>query len=270
MNDSASVGKRRASNPLAGALSQLKLPLVGLQWGGNLVLILLAMEWLRLPSLHFWQILTAALWALGLVFLFLCLQVYTLRRLRNAARPLPLPAAFLLAALWTGVWLLLLVPIGVGEDRAGLFAGYLIFKLPLWLRHAVTFHRLVAWQHWIYDAARWLFAGLLLPDAMETVASGAHPDSFARASHIYRRWFYWLAALFCGFSGSAITAASTEWMWANGTGEGLLRASIRVGGAYTVDLLLWCFMLGLVAFYLGEEFSQQGGQQGRQTGATAP
>ncbi len=254
-SDAASMDKRGSSHPLLGALAQLKLPLVGLQWVGNLAWILLALAWPRLLGPHFRQILAATLCALSLAFLFLWLQAYTLRKLRKAARPLPLPAAFLLVALWTGVWLLLLLLIGVAEDRAGLFAGSLRYKLPPLLRHAVSFHRLVAWQRWMYGAARWLFAGLLLPDAMETVASGAHPDAFARASHIYRRWFYWLAALVCGFGGSAVTEAAMGWRSGNGLGDEAVRAWMRLGGAYTVDLLLWCFMLGLVAFYLGEEFA---------------
>ncbi len=118
------------------------------------------------------------------------------------------------------------------------------------MRYHLGYSKLVAWQERIYDCMQWLLAGLLLPIAMETCACGLGPGWLRRAVRVYRRWLYWLAVLVCGLGGSALTWALAEWTPAAGLTGQTLSVVLRLGLAYTVDILLWCFVLALTARYL--------------------
>ena len=83
-----------------------------------------------------------------------------------------------------------------------------------------------------------------------TCACGVGVAAFRRVGRVYRHWLYWLCILVCGFGGAAITWALAEWTPA----AGLLGQSFsivpRLSIAYTIDILLWCFVLSLTAHYL--------------------
>ncbi len=55
-----------------------------------------------------------------------------------------------------------------------------------------------------------------------------------------------------GLGGSALTWALADWTPAAGLAGQTLSIVARLGIAYTVDILLWCFLLGLVAYYLDD------------------
>jgi hypothetical protein len=73
---------------------------------------------------------------------------------------------------------------------------------------------------------------------------------FSRAARVYRHWLYWLCSLVFGFGGSAISWALADWTPAAGLAGQTFSVIARLAVAYTVDIVLSCFLLGLVAYYL--------------------
>jgi hypothetical protein len=220
------------------------------QWVGNLLLLLLAAGWLQIADSHAWQFAFSMLSAALLVVAFLGLYLATFRHLRPSVPPPPRWLGGLLLGFFLALWLLLLQPIAAGRAHESLVAGYLNSQSPSWVRYHLGYSKLVAWQERIYDCIYWLLGGLILPLAIETSAFGLGPGWLRRTARVYRHWLYWLAVLVCGLGGSAITWALAEWAPAAGLAAQTLSVVLRLGVAYTVDILLWCFVLTLTARYL--------------------
>jgi hypothetical protein len=231
-----------------GAFARVKRRLFLSQWVGNFLLMLLAAGWLQIPDSHSWQFAFSMLSGVVLVAAFLGLYTATFRHLRVCAvRPSWWLSCLLLAGLVVLCWLQL-IPIAGGRANEGLYAGYLNSQSPAWLRAHFGYSSLVAWQEHIYDCAQWMLAGLLLPLAVETSACGM--ATFRRAFVVYRHWLYWLAVLVCGFGAEALTWALADWTPTAGLTGQTFSLIARLGVAYTLDILLWCFVLALVAYYL--------------------
>jgi hypothetical protein len=233
-----------------GAVARLTGRLLFGQWVGNLLLMLLAAGWLQIPDSHTWQFAFSMLSGVLLLIAFLWLYTATFRHLRPCAARPPQWHSWLLLAVLVVLWWLLLQPIAAGRAHEALFAGYWNSQSPPWLRYHLGYSKLVAWQERLYDCAQWLWAGLLLPLAVETCACGLHAGWFGRAARAYRHWLYWLCVLISGLGGSAVTWALADWTPPAGLAGQTSSVIARLGVAYTVDMLLWCFMLALVAHYL--------------------
>ncbi|HTZ58094.1 MAG TPA: hypothetical protein VMB49_08360 [Acidobacteriaceae bacterium] len=230
------------------------------QWLGNLVLMLLAACWLQIPDSHAWQFAVSMISSVLLVIAFLWLYAASFRHLRTCRRPKWWQSCLLLA-VFVVVWWLLLQPTAAGRAREAIFAGYWNSQSPPWLRHLFGYSSLIAWQERFYDCVQWLLAGLLLPPAIELCACGLHRDWLGCAAAVYRRWFYWLCVLVFGFGGTALTGALADWAPAAGLLGQSLSVAARLGAAYTVDILLWCFLLGLIGCYLDSHASVQSKQE---------
>ena len=230
------------------AWKKLGTGIVLLQWFGNLVLLLLAFAWLQIPDSHTWQFLLSLLFAFILVFAFLALYARTFRKL-CAVTP---PGSFwkrlliLLAVILIGYVLLQLIGVGRGHDA--LFAGYWNSKFPAVQRSFFTFQRLVVWQGHFYDLLQWLLVALLLPIAFVGAVSG-HRGGTLSIRDIYRHLLYWLLVVIFGFLGSYITSLLVGWTPGHGTAIEILSVLLRLSAAYTLDILLWCFVLALMAVY---------------------
>ena len=224
-----------------GAFSKLNGRLLLGQWVGNFLLMLLAAGWLQIPDSHTWQFAFSMLSGVLLVVAFLWLYTATFRHLRPCAAA-GASVAELAAAGWSswhcGGCCCSRSPPAARTRR--LFAGYWNSQSPPWLRYHLGYSSLVAWQERIYDCVQWLLAGLLLPLAMETCACGLD-QVVRRATRVYRHWLYWLCVLVCGLGGSAITWALADWTPAAGLVGQTFSIVARLGIAYTVDILLWCF-----------------------------
>jgi hypothetical protein len=229
------------------AYSKLKGRLFWLQWGGNFLLMLLAAGWLQIPDSHSWQFVFSLLSGVLLVVGFLWLYIATFRHLLPCAPRPPWWLSCLLLAVFIALWWLLLQPIAALRAHEVLYAGYWNSKSPPWLRYHLGYSSLVAWQEHIYDCIQYILAGLLLPLAMETSACGV--NQIKRANRVYRHWLYWLFVLAGGLGGATITWAIAEWTPEAGLVEQTLSVILRLGLAYTVDILLWCFLLSLIAHY---------------------
>src|SRR5215475_271341 len=228
------------------ACKRLSAGIVLLQWCGNLVLMLLAFAWLQIPDSHAWQFVFSVLTAVILVIAFLGLHTHTFRRLRGlpSAAPWWLRILILFAVVVLGYFLLQLI--GIGRAHEGLYAGYWNSRFSAGQRSFFTFQRLVEWQDHFYDLLQWLLAALLLPIAFVGAARGLR-GGVSAIGRIYRHVLYWLVVVVCGFAGSCITGLLAGWTPGRGTATEIISVLLRIGLAYTVDILLWCFVLALMA-----------------------
>jgi hypothetical protein len=233
-----------------GAVARLTGRLLFGQWVGNFVLMVLGACWLQIPDSHSWQFFFSLLSAVLLVIAFLWLYTATFRHLLPCAVRPPRWGSWLLLALFVLLWWLLLQLIAAGRAHEQLYAGYWNSQSSPWLRHHLGYSALVAWQERLYDCAQWLCAGLLLPLAMDGCACGLRAGWFGRAARAYLHWIYWLCVLVSGLGGAAVTWALAGWTPDAGLVGQTLSIVARLGTAYSVDILLWCFMLALIAHYL--------------------
>jgi len=233
-----------------GAFARMKGRIFFGQWVGNFLLMLFAAGWLQVPDSHSWQFVFSMVSGVVLVAAFLWLYTSTFRYLRPLTTRPASWLGWLVLAAFVGLWWLLLQSIAVGRAHEALFAGYWNSQSPPWLRSHFGYSALVAWQENLYDCLQWLCAGLLLPLAVETCAAGLSAEWFGRAARVYRQWLYWLCVLVCGLGGAAVTWALAGWAPSAGLVGQTLSIVVRLGAAYTIDIFLWCFVLGLVAYYL--------------------
>ncbi len=221
---------------------------VGLQWIGNAVVILLAILWLQIPDSHTWQFVFSMVSAIGIAWLFVWLTTVTFRRLRLSvpAVPMWLSTVFLAAVLL--VWMGLSHPIAVGRDHEEIFAGYWNSKLSPGMRYRFTYMRLVELQDRFYDVLQLVIAALLLPLAIELMTSGVR--GWRRVVYVYRRWRYWVVAAVAGMGAIWITRLLLNWTPGHSVRGQVLSVLGRVGVAYTVDVVLWCLVIAVAARYL--------------------
>jgi hypothetical protein len=240
------------ANVLSGTLAHFKAGMFLLQWIGNLCAILLAFAWLQIPDSHAWQFILSMLFGALIVVGFLWLHATAFRRMCRAAVPVAIPVQVLILAVCATLWVALSRPMSAGRDVEALFAGYVNSQLSAHLRSFFTFARLVQWQDHLYDLAQLIVTALFLPVAMEAVSSGVHAATFKRAGRVYLHWTYWIVAVVSGIAGMQVTAALVGWTPGKGIVWESLSVIARVGAAYSFDILLWCLVLALTAFYLDE------------------
>ncbi len=225
-----------------------------LEWLGTLLLLLLGFAWLQIADSHVWQFAFSIVSGVMLVIAFFLLQAAVFRMLLQRSSVLaPFWKRFLICLAVVGLWLLLLQGIGAAREHAPLYAGYWNSKLSPGLRSFFTYERLMSLQRSFWSLLQWALAALLLPVAVEGGAMAVDSSAGKRIGDIYRHWIYWLAAIVCGFAGSAIVSALVNWKPGNGVAQQIASALLRVGLAYTIVILLWCFVVSLAAVYLARE-----------------
>lgn len=236
-------------NDIRAVLKKIRSVAV-LQWVGNLALILFAMAWLQLPDSHVWEFTLSIVFGVSILLVFLWIYAKTVGHLLASTTSIWLRMLFLV--IFVALWLLLLQPIALGREKEMLFAGYWNSKLPPHLRVLFSYPRLVALQGCFYDLCRWIIAGLLLPFALEVCAFGWRSTAFKRVCRVYLRWIYWVAVVFAGFMGTALTNVLTRWTPGKGLTAETISLFTRLGVVYTVDIFLWCLVLGFATVYLDE------------------
>jgi hypothetical protein len=237
-------------NSFRTALAKMTVAIVAWQWIGNVVLFLLALAWLRIPDSHEWQFVCSMISSLLLVFAFLWLQVVTIMRLRTISPSPRRSMQILFLVVFAALWMIVARPISAMSEHAPLYAGLINSQLSPHMRYLLTYARLVQLQLFFYSLVKGVFAGILLPFAIEIAVSGVKTASFRRASEVCLLWLYWIAVFAVGIAGTEVTQALVVWT----PGQGLVGETVsvvaRVGFVYTLDILIWCFVLALVAVYL--------------------
>jgi len=237
-------------NALRDALHLLKSSLPVRQWFGNLTLSLLLVLWLQVPDSHVWQFAFAVVSAVALVAGFFWLYCGTFQWLQKPASPARWWIRWLLLAVVIVAWWLLLKPIDVLREHETLYAGYWNSKLSAGLRTIFTYERILQLQEFAYDVAQLVLAAIMLPLAVEAGGSGFTAQPVRRVFRVYIRWFYWVAVLFCGLVGWEIGKWVTNWTPTSGVTGEIVSIIVRLGSVYTLNILLWCFVLALVAVYM--------------------
>jgi hypothetical protein len=225
------------------AFKKLSLRVVLLQWFGNLGVALLAFMWLQIPDSHAWQFVFSIISGAVIVFAILWLYAHTFRILLRpeAVAPLWQRLFVLLVVIVLGYFLL--QGIDILRSHETLWAGYWNSKVSPNMRTFFTFQRLVKWQQILYDLIQWLVAALLLPIAVVGAGKGLGRGGFRHVRNIYCHFSYWLVTVLAAFAGSYLTSALVSWTPGHGFAGEMISVLARFGVAYTLDILLWCWVL---------------------------
>ena len=235
------------------ALRMLRLPLVASVWVGTLVLAILGTLWLQIPDSHVWQFSFSLLSAFGLLVLFFWFCRWILKKvLKPTEEGERWWLRWALLVMVIIVWWLLQTPIDRLVEHSELYAGYWTSRLPHGMRGLRTFTHLVLLQHWIYSSLRLIVMGLLLPVAI-VAGAGRLRDGAGGVFRVWSRWWYWIAALVCGWAAFALSGKLMDWTPGHGPASEVLSLLVRLGFAFTLDVLLACFVLAVAVVGLRKD-----------------
>jgi hypothetical protein len=223
------------------------------QWIGNLLLILFCFAWLQVPDSHVWQFAFSILSAIALILAFLWLYSHTFRMLHKVENPAPVWHRWLALVLVVILGYLVFQGLDALRSREALFAGYWNSKFSAEMRSFFTFPRLVSWQDHFYGFLQWIFAALLLPIALIGGSAGLRNGGWGKTGRVYGKLLYWVLSLVAAYIGAWITALLVGWRPSGKPATEIVSVILRLGVAYTIDVLLWCFVLGLIAVYLAPD-----------------
>jgi hypothetical protein len=227
------------------ALRAMRMQLVAAVWAGTLVLIMLGVLWLQIPDSHVWEFAFSILFACGLLVLFFWCCSWFLKKCVRPAEEERWWLRWILLATVIVAWWLLQMPIDRLLEHRALYAGYWTSRLPHWMRGLRTYDHLVVLQNWVYFSLRLIVTGLLLPIAVVTGASRLR-GSAGRIFGVWSRWWYWVAALVCGWIALAVSSKLMDWTPRHGLMAEMLSLLVRVGCVFTLDVLLACFVLAVI------------------------
>lgn len=235
------------------ALKKLRLPLILLQWIGNLVVILLAFAWLQIPDSHVWEFVFSILCGTLLVVAFWALYGRTVVQVYRTETNAPVWQRFIVPLFIFVIGYFALLAIDTGRAHEGLLAGYWNSKLSAGMRAFFTYEHFIQWQDFSYDLLQWLLLGLLLPAAFLGTRLGLK----SHTGKVYRRLFYWGIVIVAGLLGSYVTGLLVGWVPGQGATVEIASVIIRLGIAYTLDVLLWCFVLAVIGACIEQNHSSE-------------
>ena len=232
---------------LSATLSKFRLPLLVLQWAGNLLLLLFAFLWLQIPDSHTWQFLFSMFSALLLALAFCGLQVFTFTRLRATSPSSPLWIRLISFATLFVIWLFVANWIASGNDHLWLYAADWNSKLSP--AHRVTFTpaRLEAFLHWCLIVAQLVLAGVLIPAAIELGAGGFRRTTFLVITRPWRRPLFWIVVILAGVCGVLLTNALVSWTPGHSVAAQTFSVLTRLLIAWLADIFLWMVALSIAA-----------------------
>ena len=228
------------------ALRTMRVRLVAWAWVGTFVLAVLGVLWLQIPDSHVWEFIFSILFACGFLALFFWFYTWVFRQMLKPAEAGRWWLQWVLLAAVIVAWWLLQMPIDKLVEHRELYAGYWTSRLPHGLRSLRTYEHLLLLQDWVYFSLRLIATGLLLPVAVVAGASGLREDA-RRILGVWSRWWYWVATLVCGWVAFGVSGKLMDWTPRHGLAGEMLSLLIRVGFAFTFDVLLACFVLAVVA-----------------------
>jgi hypothetical protein len=204
------------------------------------------MLWLQIPDSHVWEFAFSILSAGLLLVLFFALCTWLFRQVLKPAEKGRWWLQWALLAVVIVVWWLLQIPIDKLVEHGALYAGYWTSRLPHGTRSLRTYEHLLLFQDSLYFSLRLIMTGLLLPVAV-AAGAGLLPLSVKRIFHVWTRWWYWVTALLCGWLAFAISSKLMDWTPGHKLAGEILSLLIRLGFAFTLDVLLACFVLAVIA-----------------------
>jgi hypothetical protein len=227
------------------AFRAMRMQLVVAVWVGTLVLVVLGALWLQIPDSHVWEFAFSILFACGLLALFFWCCSWVFKRMLEPAEKGRWWLQWILLAAVIVAWLLLMMPIDRLLEHRALYAGYWTSRLPHWLRGLRTYEHLAVLQNWMYFSLRLIVTGLLLPVAVVAGASRVS-GSAGRVFGLWSQWWYWVAALVCGWAAFAVSGKLMNWTPGRSLTSEILSLLVRLGFVFTLDVLLVCFVLAVI------------------------
>jgi len=227
------------------ALRTMRMQLIISVWVGTLVLVLLGVLWLQIPDSHVWEFAFSILFACGLLASFFWGFSWVFKKMLKPAEEERWWLRWILLAVVIVAWWLLQMPIDRLLEHRGLYAGYWTSRLPHWLRWLRTYEHMVVLQNWIYFSLRLILTGLLLPIAVVVGASRVR-GSAGRIFGLWSQWWYWAAALVCGWVAFAVSGKLMNWTPGRSLTSEILSLFVRLGFVFTLDVLLACFVLAVI------------------------
>lgn len=232
------------------AIARFRFPLIALQWGGNLLVLVLAAAWLQIPDSHTWQFAFSMLSA-GLLFAgFAWLQAVSFSRVHPPSGHAALWLRILGFALVAVLWLLLAQWLSSGSDAIPNYAYFWNSKLPSDMRVAFSPSRMVAALGLFLDALIWTVTALLLPVALAVSAQGLARLSWRDVVRPYRRILYWVSVFVFCILATQLTSALVAWRPGKGVSGEVLSVLLRLAIAYTTNILLWCLVLAFTGAWM--------------------
>ncbi|HVT99499.1 MAG TPA: hypothetical protein VHE33_18515 [Acidobacteriaceae bacterium] len=242
--------KPRTNALLPRALSRFRFPVLALQWGDNLVLIILAVLWLQIPDSHVWQFALSMISAVALVAGFCWIQIATFARIRPATERTNIWLRLFGFALVATLWFLLVLWIGSGSDSIPSYAYLWNSKLSPGMRITLAPARIIASLNVVIDVIICAITALLLPVAIVLSTDGLLRPTWRDARRPYRRILYWIAVfVFCTVV-TQLTAALASWVPGRGVSGEVLSVALRLALAWTTDVLLWCLLLAFTGAWM--------------------
>jgi hypothetical protein len=226
------------------ALRAMRMQLIAAVWAGTLVLPALGVLWLQIPDSHVWEFIVSILFGCGLLALFFWFHCRVFKTMLKPAEEERWWLRWVLLAALIVAWWLLQMPIDKLVEHRELYAGYWTSRLPQWLRGLHTYEHLMILQSWICFSLRLILTGLLLPVAVVAGASRLR-GSVGRIFSVWSRWWYWVAALVCGWVAFAVSGKLMDWTPGHGLMREMLSLFARLGIVFTLDVLLACFVLAV-------------------------
>jgi hypothetical protein len=232
------------------AFSKLRFSVIALQWGGNLIALLLGAAWLQVPDSHAWQFAFSILSAAILIIGFCWLQVATFSRLRSDDQRATVGLRILGFALVAVLWILLVQSISSGTDSISDYAWLWNSKLSPGMRITFSPARIIAGLGILLNVLIWAVTALLLPIAITLSTQGLRRPSWRDARRPYARILYWIAVfVFCILT-TQFTSALVSWKPGKSVSGEVLSIVARLAIAYTTDILLWCLLLVFTAAWM--------------------
>ncbi len=232
-----------------GWLTAPRPSVVVMQWLGNLAAVLLASAWLQIPDSHVWQFVLSVAFAILLVAAFCWLQVNTMERVTMRGAYGPLWQRMVGFALVVLLWFFLVRWIGSWADSLSLYPAYWNSKLSPGMRVMFTPARIVSSLNCLITLAELLLTGLVLPVLIAVSTLGSRSTKLEIVQP-YRKLLYWIAVCGAWFLGWLITSRLAAWLPGSGVQGEILSVVVRLGFAYTIDILLWCALLSLTAGWM--------------------
>jgi hypothetical protein len=238
------------------AFRTMRMQVVVTVWVGALGLIMLGVLWLQIPDSHVWEFAYSILFACGLLALFFWFCSWVFKGMLKPVEEEWWWLQWILLAAVIVTWWLLQMPIDRLLEHRALYAGYWASRLPHWLRWLRTYEHFVVLQDWVYFSLRLIITGLLLPIAVVAGASRVR-GSAGRTFGLWSQWWYWVAALVCGWLAFAVGSKLMNWTPGHNLTSETLSLLVRLGFVFTLDVLLVCFVLALIVVGLRRRESAQ-------------
>jgi hypothetical protein len=231
------------------AFRTMRMQLVITVWVGALGLIILDVLWLQIPDSHVWEFAFSILLACGLLALSFWGCTWVFKAMLKSHEEERWWLQWILLATVIVAWRLLQMPIDRLVEHSSLYAGYWTSRLPHSLRWLRTYEHLVVLQDWVYFSLRLIVTGLLLPVAVVAGASRVR-GSAGRIFGLWSQWWYWVAALVCGWFAFAVSGKLMNWTPGHSLTSETLSLLLRLGLVFTLDVLSVCFVLAMIVVRL--------------------